>query len=856
MEILDFTGTRYLERADARPTFGGTAASEIGKTGSVALIQFGGQNYTVEIGMDGKFSWTSPVDVADGEYSLSIIIQDRAGNQSAPILRTAIIDTTPPEAPTLLNLYDDQGHKKAFLPGETTDDKRPTLTGSAQKGSIVILRDAEDTIIGSAKTGADGIWKMDPSVDLKDGTNNLTLEAQETFAGAERTSGKSQPFSIIIASDGVAPGTITINNAYDDAGEAMGTLSDGALTNDTTPTLNGDVSTGESVVVYYRLAGSNVWAGSATATISGDSWSWTPDSALGNGLYEFQASSGDVSSALFSLDIASAEQILQRTRIESALDDFGQDRGPLADGAITDDATPTLLGRAEANGRVVIRYSVPNGDIATVVVDADSGGNWRWTPESQLASGIWSFDVQPQGESAWSKAFTLQISGSGENDFKPEISYAFDDVGSSTGARYNGDTTDDTTPTLHGKAQANSVVYIQATQGAEVQVFSVQTDAASNWQWTPPAELTKGSWSFQVSKGAGDGWGEAFRLNIGSTGSYSGEVDFENPPPGFAFDYVVTNPFGNRTYIYKTHIEGISLVYTDNERAPKIGKVVGGPTSFGSHALILCEPSLTNKVSDLTFDLHNYLTSRQTIKSFSFEVYNPSSSTQKMYLNMKGNFIGLSEDKNFTFVTIGAKQTRIITEKDFPKGFLDKSTQEITIGSNSSSEVWIDNFKYQIGDFEKKTTVASEDDQSLHYLNGVDELTNLSLIGNEQQIDTLIINGKDQVIDLTTLEHKLESVEVIDITGSGDNTLKLDLSALLLHGEKDLFIADGKTQLVVKGDAGDVVQLKDILPEGSDLSEWQHQEGSVTVAGVEYQVYSHGDDAELLVQQGVKTELI
>ncbi|MBY4841383.1 Biofilm associated protein A, partial [Pantoea sp. DY-5] len=70
-----------------------------------------------------------------------------------------------------------------------------------------------------------------------------------------------------------------------------------------------------------------------------------------------------------------------------------------------------------------------------------------------------------------------------------------------------------------------------------------------------------------------------------------------------------------------------------------------------------------------------------------------------------------------------------------------------------------------------------------------------------------------------------------------------------------LFIEDGKTQLMVKGNEGDVVELKDILPEGSDISEWQHQEGTVTIAGVKYNVYSH-DDAELLVQQGVRTELV
>jgi len=151
---------------------------------------------------------------------------------------------------------------------------------------------------------------------------------------------------------------------------------------------------------------------------------------------------------------------------------------------------------------------------------------------------------------------------------------------------------------------------------------------------------------------------------------------------------------------------------------------------------------------------------------------------------------------------------------------------------------------------------AEKVENLVHVLDGVDALTEHAIIGSETQVDTLQLNGKGQLLDLSQHKAEIQSVEIFDIRGSGDNTLKIDLDALLHYGEKDLFIEDGKTQLMVNGDAGDVVQLKDILPEGSDISEWQHQQGTVTVAGVEYEVYSYGDDAELLVQQGVKTELI
>jgi len=155
---------------------------------------------------------------------------------------------------------------------------------------------------------------------------------------------------------------------------------------------------------------------------------------------------------------------------------------------------------------------------------------------------------------------------------------------------------------------------------------------------------------------------------------------------------------------------------------------------------------------------------------------------------------------------------------------------------------------------ESQSTLLHDD--SIHQLYSADDLATQKITGSEEQIDTLQLTDSGQLLDLTAQNSSIESIEIIDITGSGDNILKLDLNALLQHGEKDLFIEDGKTQLLVKGNEGDVVQLKDILPEGSDISEWQHQDGTVTVAGVEYNVYSHGDDAELLVQQGVKTELV
>ncbi|UVC27969.1 Ig-like domain-containing protein [Pantoea sp. SOD02] len=839
IELFERKETSYIEKANGNLVFGNK--TPITEKGTMELV-IGTDRFLIPIDENGFWRWEATTPYADGNYSLSLRQIDMAGNISLPSLATIVIDSTAPEAPLLLNLYDDYGaEQRSFDPGSTTDDKRPTLTGVAQKGATVYLLNDKNEKIGSAVADkTTGVWKMEPTQDLEDGTNALRLVAEETFADVTRAGAPSAAFNIIIGSDGLPPNTITITEAFDDVGSATGPLANGALTDDTTPTLSGTASSGSTVIVYYRLAGSNTWAGSATATVTDESWSWTPGSALPVGSYEFQASIGANSSALFSLEIATAEQIGLRTRIESAYDDFGQDQGPLANGAITDDGTPTLRGHAEANGNVIIRYMLEGGSAASVVVNADSAGNWRWTPAAELATGVWSFDVQAQGRSSWSNAFKLEITGSGENSYAPTISYAFDDFGTSTGERKSGASTDDTTPTLHGKAVANSVVYLQAINGAEVETFSVIADASSNWQWTPAAELALGGWKFKVSNSSENNWGSDFDLKISSSGR-SGSVDF---------DYYFTDleSFLNNGFYYPedslriicTSYPGLNFVDTSSLGIPELG-----------------DRALKMKKNDsIVFSGLDEKKLASHITDFSIQIYNPS--TEEFTIEI---YIDTIINRPIRPIDITLKPgLNTLTQNDIGADILEEApAYNIWIwnrGKQTNEDIIIDNFTWTNYSDKNNSYSLEHEDDNTHQVASIDDSTASNLVGKEWQVDTLLLTENGQLLDLSTNPQKIKSIEIFDITGTGDNTLKLDLTALLQHGEKDLFIEDGKTQLLVKGNEGDVVQLKDILPEGSDISEWQHQDGTVTVAGVEYNVYSHGDDAELLVQQGVKTELV
>jgi hypothetical protein len=127
--------------------------------------------------------------------------------------------------------------------------------------------------------------------------------------------------------------------------------------------------------------------------------------------------------------------------------------------------------------------------------------------------------------------------------------------------------------------------------------------------------------------------------------------------------------------------------------------------------------------------------------------------------------------------------------------------------------------------------------------------------------DTLKFAGASYVmnLNLATSAGKLTGVEIIDLTGTGNNTLTLSLKDVLENGQTDLFhaTANGTVQMMVRGNAGDVVNLDDLLGlNGPDFGDWQAS-GKQIIAGSAYQVYLHsGLDAELLVQDAVKVTLI
>ena len=550
MNILANPGVKVMERDDKRPTFSAKLESEIGKGGQVEIV-IGEDKYTVMIDpADGSWSFTWPEDLDDGTYSLSIRATDSSGNDGIPKLYNLVISTTPPEPPTLFTLDDDQGDKTGFFKsGETTDDLRPTLSGLAKPGSIVVLmRDGEE--IGSAVADAvTGLWSLEPNHDLADGENSLTLVTRDTFAKKDRESEESEPFTIVVGADGGdngSGGQALITHGWDDSGENVGELRSGALTSDTTPELRGTAPADSIVRVQYRSENGSWVNGGSAVTRPGGDWSWTaPELGAGNWEFRVSAAASGGWSDEFALEVSGQAQA--EVTITHGWDSEGAYTGELRSGALTDDNKPQLFGRAEANSLVYVHTRLENG-VWERIGSAHAGPDGRWTLETErLSAGHNQLTAGNSPAASGDALFELEVVTA--DPAAPQIVDIYDDTGPITGYMGNPDVTDDRTPRLEGRAPTGAVVVIYQ-DGVPV---GSTVAAGGLWQFEVPALTEDKSYSFTsaIRSGGTDGpqsAGWEIVLNTSNPTDVTLEITSMTADSGISDnDFITNDGSANRT---------------------------------------------------------------------------------------------------------------------------------------------------------------------------------------------------------------------------------------------------------------------------------------------------------------------
>ncbi|HAK0242438.1 TPA: BapA prefix-like domain-containing protein [Salmonella enterica] len=478
---------------ETRPTLSGT-----GEAGATISIYNGSALVgTAQVQANGSWSFTPSTSLGAGIWNLTATATDAAGNTSAASeIRSFTIDTTAPAAPVIDTVYDGTGPITGNLSsGQITDEARPVISGTREANTAIRLYD-NGTLLAEIPADNSSSWRYTPDASLATGNHVITVIAVDAAGNASPVSD-----SVNFVVDTTPPLTPVITSVSDDQAPGLGTIANGQNTNDPTPTFSGTAEAGATITLYEN----GTVIGTTTAQPDG-AWS-VATSTLASGTHVITAVATDAAgnsspnSTAFTLTVDTTAP--QTPILTSVVDDVaGGVTGNLANGQITNDNRPTLNGTAEA-GSVI---SIYDGNTLLGVTSANAGGAWSFTPTTGLNDGTRTLTVtatDPAGNvSPATSGFTIVVDTLAPT--VPLITSIVDDVPNNTGAIGNGQSTNDTQPTLNGTAEANSAVSI-FDNGALV--ATVNANASGNWSFTPTGNLTEGSHAFTATATNANGTG-------------------------------------------------------------------------------------------------------------------------------------------------------------------------------------------------------------------------------------------------------------------------------------------------------------------------------------------------------------
>jgi hypothetical protein len=466
---------------DATPTLKGSA--EPGST--VNIYDDGKKIGEAAVGEDGTWSWTPDDSLEDGERNITVTVSDPAGNESEPSEAIVIVvDTVAPTA-QITHVVDSVGSVTGNItPNGVTDDTRPVINGIAKANSVIKVYDGE-TLLGSTTSDASGNWSFKPVSELEPGSHNLTVTATDL---AGNTSDRSGAFVFDI--DTTSPVKPTIDSAEDDVGDVRDPLSNGSVTDDSTPTLHGTAEADSVVTIYDN----GKVLGSVTTDSDGQ-WIYTPTTPLPEGEHHFTVTATDAAgnksadSDEFVLTTDYTAPDASKLAITGVEDNVGEITGNILSGGNTDDNTPVITGTGTAGNTISI-YTTVNGT-KTLLGKAlvDENGQWRLElDDSNALSGgmnsLTAVETDPAGNSTSpTPAYVINVYLPGDGPSAPSINSVHDNEGTQNGPLQKGSVTDDNTPTLSGTAGPGLVVRIYDDGQM---IGSTVADSEGNWSFTTP----------------------------------------------------------------------------------------------------------------------------------------------------------------------------------------------------------------------------------------------------------------------------------------------------------------------------------------------------------------------------------
>ena len=760
---------------------------------------------------------------------------------AAPLFDLYVSDNGTRLKPTIDAAHDNVGPDQGkLINGATTDDMAPTLQGKAEANSMVYIHarhiDGHWVVLGSVKADAWGNWITEVRA-LRGGYGTYEFQGAKT---------PDRDTSAEVFSLNIAPENPSIVSAWDNFGAQTGVLQPGDVTDDLTPTLRGQAAANSVVYIYARHV-NGIWVtlGSAVADAHGHWQSEVRALRGGFGKYEFQVSDSPVRDA--AADVFDLTIISGKTEIISAWDDSGPKQGQLKSGDITDDMTPTLHGTSAPN-KVVYIFSchIEGHWVLMDSVTADAQGNWSYQSYDRSPwKGLTQFQVSDSAiRDANAPTFLLEI-----NVDPPKVDHGlvwnFDDgtlqgwLAAGVYKKYN------QLSTTYWKGADGSNVLGTMTDFVEGRDYSgdvvyryIEVEAGKTYEFGFDGYSLNQGWAAPVIGIEIDGKTviEPSALTTSwqhKSGTY---VATETKVVKVAVTNATANGYGNDFLLDNLGIKPVNVTPVDKQR---LDWTFNDGTLQGWMAAGLYE-----KYNQLRTTYWKGKDGSNALGTMTDYVQGRDYSGEVVY-----QYIQVEAGKSYT---LGFDGQRLNQGWVAPVIGMEVDGKTV-IAPSALSTTWQHKTGTYVATETKVVKVAVVNDTADGY-------------GNDFLLDNLFIQPRTHSAAITVadadsvLAESLASGEeaaVIDMSGNGKNTLSVSVADILSAGSKDLFISDGKTQMLIKGDMQDVVKLDDILGDGSDAGDWVKQQGSTTVGGVKYQVYSHsGVDADVLIQDGVKTELV
>ena len=530
---------------DTTPTFKGTA-----EAGSTIVLKNGNdiinKDIIVKADANGNWEFTPKSPLAEGEYNVVAIATDKAGNVSNPSnVATVNVDTSTTQ-PIITEIIDDvAGGVVGNVKNALTNDNLPTLKGTAEAFSTVkiivddklVFKDGKEVTVTADKDGnweytfeANLNWGGEVHAALEDGVH--TLKVQTTDRAGNRSAVSEWSSVDVDTTIGAPTVKITTDINSDkkiDIADASA-LKDGKLkwvidipentvkAGDRVQILGNDAKTWTDI---FKVTAQDI----AKGFIERDEFSIDMPKSRGfqTPSYRLVDDAGNVSEG--SMDAVKivgfapkAPTIIAVLDNEYGIDpknptdiNAGDTTGNVLEGtiAITNDKTPTLIGKAEAGTTITLK----NGDtVIAEKIPVDANGNWHYEPEenSPWADGDYEIKAIAKNvfgkESESSSPITVTVDTTG-----PEVTLTSieDSVKTNDVVDFTGNVkdkfTNDNTPLLKGTAEAGSVIIIKYGEHHE-NVVTTKADKNGHWDYKITNPLSDGEHiiSYQAVDKAGN----------------------------------------------------------------------------------------------------------------------------------------------------------------------------------------------------------------------------------------------------------------------------------------------------------------------------------------------------------------